>query len=322
MSALLVTGGTGRLGRPTVERLRGAGYDVQVLSRHAGDGQVVGDLRSGVGIRDAVAGVDTVLHLATRNGRGDVAPTRTLLEACRSAGVRHLIYTSIVGVDRIPLGYYREKLAIEGLMGGVGIPHTMEPAQIHELVAGVFNAQRHLPVILAPRFSLQPIATEDVATRLVELARAAAAGRVRDIGGPERLPAVELAVQWERAASVRRRIAPISLPAAPSPATRPGTTSCPARPTARSRSPTTRPDDMEHPHDARAETRPRRARIHRTRTRALDVIRTRELLQRRADRRSRARRTASTCSATSAERPSGWPSCWCAAAIWPETKWG
>ena len=213
MSALLVTGGTGRLGRPTVERLRDAGHDVRVLSRREGVGHVIGDLRSGVGIREAVSGVDTVMHLATRNGRGDVAPTRTLLDACRSAGIGHVIYTSIVGVDRIPLRYYREKLAIEGLIASSGIPHTiLRATQFHDLVAGLFNAQRHLPVMLAPRFSFQPIATADVATRLVELAAASAAGRVPDIGGPEQLPAVELARQWQGAASVHRRIAPVSLP--------------------------------------------------------------------------------------------------------------
>ena len=213
MTTLLVTGGTGRLGLPTVARLRTAGHDVRVLSRREGEGHVIGDLRSGVGIRDAVAGVDTVMHLATRNGRGDVAPTRTLLEACRSAGIRHLIYMSIVGVDRIPLGYYREKLAIEELLASSGMPHTiLRATQFHDLVAGLFSGQRHLPVIFAPTFSFQPIATSDVAARLVELAGAEAAGRVPDIGGPEQLPAPELARQWELAASVRRRIAPISLP--------------------------------------------------------------------------------------------------------------
>jgi len=213
MSAVLVTGGTGRLGRPTVERLRAAGHDVRVLSRREGDGHVIGDLRSGVGIRETVDGVDTVLHLATRNGRGDVAPTRTLLDACQSVGIRHVVYMSIVGVDRIPFGYYREKLAIEELIAASGIPHTiLRATQFHDLVAGLFNAQRHLPVILAPRFSFQPIATTDVATRLVELAAAGASGRVPDIGGPEQLPAVELARQWQLAASVHRRIAPISLP--------------------------------------------------------------------------------------------------------------
>ena len=219
MSAVLVTGGTGRLGRPTVERLRAAGHDVQVLSRREGVGHVIGDLRSGVGIPDAVDGVDTVMHLATRNGRGDVAPTRTLLDACRSAGIHHVVYMSIVGVDRIPFGYYREKLAIEGLIASSGIPHTiLRATQFHDLVAGLFNAQRHLPVMLAPRFSFQPIATADVATRLVELvaagaaSAAGAAGRVPDIGGPEQLPAAELARQWQRAASMHRTFATVSLP--------------------------------------------------------------------------------------------------------------
>ena len=213
MTSILVTGGTGRLGLPTVARLRTAGHDVRVLSRREGEGHVIGDLRSGVGVQDAVDGVDTVLHLATRNGRGDVTPTRILLDACRSAGIRHLIYMSIVGVDRIPLGYYREKLAIEGLLASSEVPHTiLRATQFHDLVERLFSMQRHLPVIFAPTFSFQPIATADVAIRLAELARGEAAGRVPDIGGPERLPARALARQWELAASVRRTIAPIALP--------------------------------------------------------------------------------------------------------------
>ncbi|MCD2440703.1 NAD(P)H-binding protein [Agromyces sp. SYSU K20354] len=213
MTTLLVTGGTGKLGRPTVATLRSAGHDVRVLSRREGEGHVFGDLRTGVGIRDAVDGVDTVLHLATRNGRGDVALARTLLDECRVAGIRHLIYTSIVGVDRIPLGYYREKLAIEQLLASSGLPHTiLRATQFHELVERLFSVQRHLPVVFAPKFSFQPIATGDIATRLAELAVAEAAGRVPDIGGPEQLPASDLARQWEQAASVRRKITPISLP--------------------------------------------------------------------------------------------------------------
>lgn len=213
MSSILVTGGTGRLGTPTVATLRSAGHDVRVLSRRTGDGHVIGDLSTGAGITDAVTGAETVVHLATRNGRGDVAPTRALVEACRAAGTSHLIYMSIVGVDRIPLGYYREKLEVEGLLASSGLPHTIVRAtQFHEFVAGLFSAQRYLPVIFAPAFAFQPIAVEDVATRVAELAGEGAAGRVPDIGGPETLPARELARQWEAAASVRRRIVPLTLP--------------------------------------------------------------------------------------------------------------
>jgi uncharacterized protein YbjT (DUF2867 family) len=215
MTSILLTGGTGRLGVPTVGRLRAAGHDVRVLSRHEGDGRVVGDLRSGEGVREAVDGVETVVHLATRNGvgTGEAGLMRTIVDASRAAGVRHVVYMSIVGVDRIPLGYYRQKLESELLLEASGLPHTiLRATQFHQLVAGLFTAQRFLPVVFAPRISFQPIAVDDVAVRLAELATAEPAGRVPDIGGPEQLTALELARRWADAASVRRRIMPLSLP--------------------------------------------------------------------------------------------------------------
>jgi uncharacterized protein YbjT (DUF2867 family) len=186
-----------------------------VLSRRAGAARVGGDLRSGRGVREAVAGVEAVMHLATRNGvgRGEVPLMRTVIDAAREAGVRHVIYVSIVGVDRIPLWYYLQKHEAEQVLASSGLAHTiLRATQYHELVVDVFTAQRFLPVVLAPKISLQPIATHDVADRLAELAAAEPAGRVPDIGGPERLTAGELARQWADAASVRRPIVPVSLP--------------------------------------------------------------------------------------------------------------
>jgi uncharacterized protein YbjT (DUF2867 family) len=215
MTSILVTGGTGRLGVPTVERLRAAGHEVRVLSRHEGAGRVVGDLRSGEGVREAVSGVEAVVHLATANGlgSGEAPLMKTLVDASRKADVGHLVFTSIVGIDRIPLRYYRQKLEAEHALEASGLPHTiLRATQFHELVDAVFSAQRFLPVVFAPRFSLQPIDTADIAGRLAELAAAAPAGRVPDIGGPERLAGGELARQWADAASVRRKIVPISLP--------------------------------------------------------------------------------------------------------------
>lgn len=215
MTSILVTGGTGRLGTPTVAWLRAAGHDVRALSRHEGGGRVVGDLRTGEGVAEAVAGVETVVHLATRNGlgSGEAPLMRTIIAAAREAGVRHVVFSSIVGVDRIPLGYYRQKLESERLLEASGLPHTiLRATQFHELVIDVFTAQRFLPVVFAPKFSLQPIAADDVAARLADLAGAQPAGRVPDIGGPEQLPVLELARQWADAASVRRRIVPVSLP--------------------------------------------------------------------------------------------------------------
>src|SRR3954454_6843316 len=113
MTTTLVTGATGALGVPTVARLRAAGHDVRALSRRSAPGLTTGDLLTGAGLGEALTGVDTVLHLATGpRGKGDVPATRTLLEAATDAGVRHLVLISIVGIDDVPLAYYRDKLAI------------------------------------------------------------------------------------------------------------------------------------------------------------------------------------------------------------------
>lgn len=213
MAAMLVTGGTGKLGTPTVAALRAAGHNVRVLSRRTGDGLTTGNLLTGEGVAAALAGVNTVLHLAT--GRNDVGASRTLVAEARQAGIRHLVFMSIVGVDAIPLGYYRQKLAIEELVSDSGIPHTiLRATQFHNLVAGVFRAQRFLPVLLAPTFSVQPIDVHEVAARLVELATTDAAGRVPDIGGPEQRTGRDLARAWRDATGSRRRIAPLRLPGA------------------------------------------------------------------------------------------------------------
>jgi uncharacterized protein YbjT (DUF2867 family) len=211
MTAILVTGGTGRVGRPTVERLRADGHDVRVLSRRRGPDLATGDLRTGAGIRAALHGRHTVVHLAT--GRDDVSAARNLFTAARSAGAEHVVLISIVGVDRIPLGYYRGKVSIERSLADSGLPHTVQRAtQFHDLVDGLFTAQRFLPVTFAPSFSFQPIHTGDVAHRLAELSRGEPQGRVPDIGGPEALTARELSLIWARARGIRRATWPLRLP--------------------------------------------------------------------------------------------------------------
>jgi uncharacterized protein YbjT (DUF2867 family) len=211
MTTTVVTGATGRLGRPTVQRLRAAGHEVRALSRRSGPGLVTGDLSSGAGIGAALAGADVVVHLAT--GRDDVAAARTLVDAAAGAGVRHLVLVSIVGIEEVPLGYYRQKVAVESVVRESAVPATvLRSTQFHPFVEGLFTAQRRLPVVLAPTFRLQPIAVEDVADRLVELAGAAPAGRVPDIGGPEQRTVRDLAGAWARATGTRRPIVPLTLP--------------------------------------------------------------------------------------------------------------
>ncbi len=214
VTTTLVTGATGALGVPTVAGLRVAGHDVRALSRRSGPGLTTGDLVTGAGLREAVTGADTVLHLATgRRGKGDVEATRTLLEAAAEAGVRHLVLISIVGIDDIPLPYYRDKVVIEQLVRESAVPYSiLRATQFHSFVEALFTGQRRSPVVFAPKFLLQPIAVEEVADRLVELAGSAAAGRVADIGGPEQRDVVDLARSWALSTGTRRPVVPLPLP--------------------------------------------------------------------------------------------------------------
>ncbi|MET9272328.1 NAD(P)H-binding protein [Kribbella sp. NPDC003557] len=212
MSSLLVTGGTGTLGRPTVTRLVADGHEVRVLSRKPGPDRVVADLTTGAGVAAAVEGSDVVVHLATSQGRRDVEQIRNLLDAAK--GVQHLIFVSIAGIDRIPLAYYRYKLESERLVAASGVPYTvLRATQFHNLVDRVFSAQRFSPVLLAPTITLQPISVDEVAVRLAELVAAPPVdGHAADIAGPERLPARELARQWKQARPSRRPVLPVRVP--------------------------------------------------------------------------------------------------------------
>lgn len=211
MAEYLVTGGTGTLGRPITEQLRKRGQSVRVLSRSSQAGVATGDLLKGTGLGAALRSIDVVVHCAT--GRGDARATKNLVNAALAAGSPRLVYISIVGVDRIPFPYYREKLEAERLIEQSGLPFTtLRATQFHNLVAGVFNAQRHLPVLFTPSCSVQPINVNEVATRLVDLAMTDAAGRVADIGGPETRTGKKFAEIWLAATGRKRAILPLRFP--------------------------------------------------------------------------------------------------------------
>ncbi len=195
MTLILVTGGTGRLGIHAVRFLRARDHQVRVLSR-----RTRGDLRTGVGVREAAAGVELVLHAASdthyQRGAGDPQQTRNLLAAC--AHVRHLLYVSIVGVDQIPLGYYAHKLECERLVSESGLPYTvLRATQFHELLDGLFTKLARWPLApLPPRAKVQPVAAEEVARRCVELLEGEPLGRAPDFGGPEIRTVRELLDLW------------------------------------------------------------------------------------------------------------------------------
>ncbi|MBC2905186.1 SDR family oxidoreductase [Streptomyces cupreus] len=212
MTSILVTGGTGTLGRLVVERLGADGHEVRVLSRHTQPYAV--DLREGgPGLDAAVSGVDTIVHCASSPRGGDEEAASHLIAAARRAGVGHLVYISIVGVDRVPFGYYRSKLAVEKLIENSGVGFTiLRATQFHDLLVQVFGVLSKPPVMLLPAgVRDQPVDVAEVADRLVELALAAPAGRVEDMAGPEARALDSLARAYLKATGRKRRVVNVPL---------------------------------------------------------------------------------------------------------------
>ncbi len=224
MARVLVTGGTGSLGTPLTARLVARGHEVRVLSRRrdpvlpAGATAVQGDLTSGQGIAAAVDGVEVIAHCASSPFRRvkatDVEGTRRLLDLAADEGVGHVVFVSIVGVDRNPFPYYRRKLEAEDVVEASVVPSTIvRVAQFHALIAAPLALNRRLPVAIVPKgFQFQPVDAGDVADRMAELVGGRPSGRVPDFAGPEVRAIEDLAASWLRYHGRRRRVVGIPLP--------------------------------------------------------------------------------------------------------------
>ena len=227
-SPILVTGGTGRLGRLVVRRLRDAGCNVRVLSRRShesGEGIefMTGDLATGEGgIEAAVKGVETIVH-CTGSPKGDEDKTRNLVRAASRAGAPHLVYISVVGAERIPVvsgvdramfGYFASKRAAEKVVEYSGLPWTtLRATQFHDAMLTVAQQMAKLPVIPVPAgFRFQSVDAGEVAARLVELSLGEPSGLVPDMGGPRVYGVADLIRGYLRATHRHRLIVPVRLP--------------------------------------------------------------------------------------------------------------
>jgi uncharacterized protein YbjT (DUF2867 family) len=241
---ILVTGGTGTLGRLVVPRLRDAGRDVRVLSRRSRESEpgvelVTGDLATGEGIDASVAGIETIIHCAGST-KGDDDKARHLVQAASRAGARHLVHVSVVGADRVPLasaadramfGYFGSKLAAERAVAGSGLPWTtLRATQFHDLILLVVGQLAKLPVIPVPAgFRFQPVDPDEVAARLVDLAGGPPSGLVPDIAGPRVYELADLVRGYLAATGRHRPILPVRLPGQAARAFRSGANLSPGR---------------------------------------------------------------------------------------------
>ena len=170
--------------------------------RGTGPGGVRGDLATGFDLDEALAGAEVVVHAAS-DPRGnpwqvDVAGTRRLVQAVDRERLRHLVYVSIVGVDRIPFSYYRAKFAAEQVLLASGLPVTLlRVTQFHTFVDSLLDTARRGPVLPVPMgWRLQPVDVDEVAAHLTEVIARPPAGDVVEFGGPEELTAADAARAW------------------------------------------------------------------------------------------------------------------------------
>ncbi len=234
MTTVLVTGGTGALGKELVPRLVAAGLDVRVLSRKEHPGvptgvrTVRGDLDTGEGLDGATSGVDVIAHLASgtdgfaptyrKSKRVDVEGTRRLIASATASttgsGSPHIVYISIVGIDKVPLGYYRAKLETEKLIESSGFPYTiLRTTQWHTLAEEVCRRLSAMPATVVPKgFRVQLLDASEVAERMRALVQAAPAQHVADMGGPEALELVDVLRRYVKAKGKRRVIGSVRLP--------------------------------------------------------------------------------------------------------------
>jgi uncharacterized protein YbjT (DUF2867 family) len=213
---LAVVGGTGLVGRLVAEAARAAGHRPVVLARSTGV-----DVTTGAGLDDALQGAEVVIdvsNLTTIRRRQSVAffeaGTRQLLAAGQRAGVRHHVALSIVGIDRVDLGYYDGKRRQEALVLAGDVPGSVVRAtQFHEFAAQLL-ARSGGPVGFVPRMLTQPIAAREVADLLVDLAAGNPVGMAPDVAGPEQLEMVDMVRRLLRARGSRRVVVPVRLPGA------------------------------------------------------------------------------------------------------------
>jgi uncharacterized protein YbjT (DUF2867 family) len=220
---ILVTGGTGALGREVVKRLRESGNHARVLSRKPGAGEdwAQGDVATGAGLNEALIGIHAVVHAATaavqpwKLRATDVVGTRRVLAMARAAGVRHVVYVSIVGMEGVTYPYYKYKLEAEAIMRENIVPWTIIRAtQFHSLIETFLSAFSALPgVATVPKsWQFQPVDPGDVAIRLVGVVTGEPAGLLPDFGGPEVRELGSLAVPWLAARQSGKRLVNLPLP--------------------------------------------------------------------------------------------------------------
>ena len=207
---IVVIGGTGLIGSKTVAVLHQGGHEVIAASPKSGINTITGE-----GLKEALAGAEVVIDLTNSPSFEDKVVLeffetsgRNLLAAETATGVRHHVALSIVGIDRTDNGYFRAKVAQEKLIVTSGIPYTIVRAtQFMEFLAGIADSAADGHTVSLPPVLFQPIAADDIAPIIAEVALAPPRNGIVEIAGPERAPFNEVVGRYLKAVGDRREVA-------------------------------------------------------------------------------------------------------------------
>jgi uncharacterized protein YbjT (DUF2867 family) len=199
---IVVIGGTGLIGSKVVEKLKQKGHEAIAAAPNTGVNTITGE-----GLKEAMAGAQVVIDLANSPSFEDKAVLeffetagRNLLAAETAAGVRHHVALSIVGIDRSDNGYFRAKVAQEKLIKTSGIPYTIiRSTQFLEFLRAIADSSADGNTVRISPGLFQPIAAEDVAATVADVALAAPRNGVVEIAGPERAPFNEIVARYLKA---------------------------------------------------------------------------------------------------------------------------
>jgi uncharacterized protein YbjT (DUF2867 family) len=207
---IVVIGGTGLIGSKAVVILRQNGHEVVAASPRSGINSITGE-----GLKDALAGAQVVIDLANSPSFDDKAVLeffetsgRNILATEAAAGVRHHVALSIVGIDRTPdNGYFRAKVAQEKLIETSGVPYTIiRSTQFMEFLGGIAASSADGNVIRVSPGLFQPIAADDVAAIVADVALTAPRNGIVEIAGPDRAPFNEIIARYLTAAGDPREV--------------------------------------------------------------------------------------------------------------------
>lgn len=207
---IVIIGGSGLIGTKLVNMLREGGHDAVAASPNSGVNTLTGD-----GLAEVLEDASVVVDVSNSPSFEDVAvmeffktSTRNLLTSEAAAGVGHHVTLSVVGADRLPdSGYMRAKVAQEVLIRSATVPYTIVRAtQFFEFLSGIAGASTDGGTVRLPAAQLQPIAADDVAAALADVALGTPVNGIVELAGPEPLPMDALVRRFLRATDDARPV--------------------------------------------------------------------------------------------------------------------